>query len=155
MKKCPFCAEEIQDEAIKCKHCGEWLQKGEEIASNNERATGQHVDYFKNLKWIGGNDELNHYLLKAEGITRSGIHIRACIGLFIFGLLIIFIFKRLGKLTYGILYFVPIFIMFVITTCLPKMGFMSLFGLIAYIFAWVHSTKILSNYQLVARIKNF
>lgn len=27
-KKCPFCAEEIDVNAVKCKHCGEFLTKG-------------------------------------------------------------------------------------------------------------------------------
>ena len=34
-KKCPFCAEEIKNEAIKCKHCGSILDDKKEICEGN------------------------------------------------------------------------------------------------------------------------
>lgn len=51
MKQCPYCRGEIEDQALKCQHCGEWVtpfpvrESRERIAPSSTLAEG--------LKWYG------------------------------------------------------------------------------------------------------
>jgi hypothetical protein len=86
MKKCPFCAEKIQDEAIKCKHCQSML-------SNNE----------KNEKGIDEIPQESHEEseVKAKSGVMDGVRIGA--GIFIvLPLIIIGILCFLGTALYQI-----------------------------------------------------
>ena len=60
MKKCPFCAEEIQDDAMKCRYCGEFLEKSQttqqlEKASEvkKEESSSNWSRYFIFILFVG------------------------------------------------------------------------------------------------------
>lgn len=65
MKTCQFCSEEIQDNARKCKHCGEWLEgimvdirnrlKALKISKSTTSKNAGFIDY-KDLPWYRKSD---------------------------------------------------------------------------------------------------
>ena len=57
MKKCPFCAEKIQDDAVKCKHCGEMISEKprQELITGFWEHLGQKAK--KNLDKFESNTE--------------------------------------------------------------------------------------------------
>lgn len=51
-KKCPFCAEDILSDAVKCKHCGEWLKKQTVDSSTEQKKQKQFSKVVPTGKFI-------------------------------------------------------------------------------------------------------
>lgn len=54
MKQCPFCIGQIPDAAVKCQHCGEWVD-GRAHASESElgRAANRFINFKIAMTFVG------------------------------------------------------------------------------------------------------
>ena len=54
MKPCPYCSEDIQENAKKCKHCNEWLDGNKIDGSTSARAIAKGIKQKEYADWSLG-----------------------------------------------------------------------------------------------------
>ena len=69
-RKCPYCAEEINKEAIKCKHCGEILDNDIRISRN--QANQPIIQPYRERKWSPGIAALLSFVIPGAGQMYKG-----------------------------------------------------------------------------------
>ncbi|GHB52831.1 hypothetical protein [Mongoliitalea lutea] len=69
-KKCPFCAELINRDAIKCKHCGEFLDSSLRQARKTESQV--FINATQERKWSPGVAALLSFIIPGAGQMYKG-----------------------------------------------------------------------------------
>lgn len=98
---------------------------------------------------LGGTQELNDYILKAQGISRKGLNIIIFIGVFLFGWLLAVAFDMLGKKGTGWCYLIPLIVILAMSR--HNASEIAVAAPIIYVAGWIHANVVLSKYQSVSR----